>query len=814
MKIFFLQFSCLLSLLLVSCNTANYREQIPFGNEWLFIKGASDQAPPQVDDSQWQRVDVPYDWSIGGPYVDASKNNSEIDHEALGVHQGNRSTGYAQGGNGWYKKIFTLPDNFKDKYVEIQFDGVYMYSDVWINGTHLGHRHYGYAAFQYDLTPYLNFGAENTLIVKTTNKMESRWFSGSGILRPVKLMVTSPVHVATWGTYITTPQISEQEAVVSVETKIENKGAGAQELILQTTLFDADNRKVAQIQSEVLSLAEGGVETVAQELNIRNPQLWSLDSPHLYSAQSELIVDGKVVDNYNTSFGVRTIEFSTTEGFKLNGEAMLLKGVCLHSDNGILGGRSYEWSEERKVLAVKEMGGNAIRCAHNMPPKSFLEACDRQGILVINEAFDEWTLPKANGYAPAFDTNWQKDVQTMLLRDRNHPCIIMWSIGNEIREQGTEEGIPLARMLHNFVKEYDTTRPTTVAVQPGSPLWSGFAKPEFLDAVDIAGYNYECESQNRGGNFVVNHQEYPNRIMYQSESRMGEFFEDWQLIISLPYVLGDFAWTGMDYLGEVGCGAENPAQKTYPTYIATCGDIDLLGFRKPRAFYRSLLWDPTPTVYTAVYRPESGNDNWFTHYRRNWGWRASLATWTWDEPEGREMTVEVYSGCEEVELLLNGKSLGRKQTNLDTKLMAHWDVPYAKGELKTIGYVNGKAVDSNTLTSAGEATKITLTLDRKQIAVGGDDVAYVKAEITDADGRRVDSDDRVIEFTIIGSGELTAVGSGSPYSSSDYPLTGDKTMTYDGVCLAIVRSGLASGDMVLSARAEGLEGAQVTVRVK
>ena len=797
-------------------DAAQSRIEEQFNLGWSFIR-ASKSTLLQAPDAKaaWQPVSIPHDYSIESKFVDANeKPLGELSVEALGLHLGQRSTGYLPGGPAWYKKAFKLPENCAGKRVYLLFDGVYMQSEVYLNGHKLGGHYYGYTAFQYDLTPYLSFDKPNELVVRTDNELKSRWYSGSGIYRDVTLVVTDPVHIPIWGTYVTTPSVNGQNALVEMETQIRNQSAKAQTVRLVSRILDPSNTEVSRVESDS-SLEPGAEKTVKQNVTVGNARLWSPEAPQLYRVVSEVIRDGKQLDEYVTPFGIRTLKFDPDEGLTVNGQPTRLKGVCIHHDNGILGSEAYAWSEERKVIQLKEMGCNAIRFSHNPPSKHMLDACDKHGMLVIDEAFDEWRQGKAKGYSPVFDTYWKEDMTSMLLRDRNHPSVIMWSIGNEVPDQGSEAGPAIANMLSSYVKSLDPTRPTTVAVQPSGKAWGQrgkkgapeFVSEEFFSQVDVCGYNYQNSSQKIGGDFKKNHQEFPKRIMYQSESMNAIFFSDWENILSTKYVLGDFVWTGVDYLGEVGCGKDLPGQEKFPSYFAMCGDLDICLFRKPRSFYRQIIWNREAIVHATVRRENQDKVN-------NWGAPLTSSSWTFDAAPGKTLAVDVYSGCEEAELFLNGKSLGRKPTGTATSLMATWDVPYEKGELKAVGYVKGKAVAEHSLKTAAAVQQISLKADRPVIAANGCDVAYLTVELVDSQGVRNPNAEAEITVELTGPATIAGIGTGRPEAPLAYPFHGNKSMTFQGRALLVIRSTNAPGSVGVKVTSLGLKAAEATVLVQ
>ena len=789
---------------------------IDFNLNWEFYKLSESESlqnkdyPPES--AQWRYVSIPHDWSIESTFVkppETKKDRRDLSVAELGGHLGKRSTAYLEGGTAWYRKTFRLTDDIRNKNISIDFDGVYMYSDCWINGVHLGHHHYGYTAFAYDLTPHLKSDGENVLLVKVKNNLESRWYAGSGIYRPVKLTVTNDQHIEKWGTNITTSQVTRENAQITVNTTIVNRASTKVNVELKSFVLDAGGNKVLALGLSTKTINGDSSISIDQMESLIKPKLWDTESPYLYKLLSEVWVKGQLVDVYETSFGIRKIEFNAQQGFLLNDKKTLLKGVCIHHDNGILGAKSYAWSEERKVLKLKEMGANAIRFSHNPPSEVMLHLCDKHGMLAIDEAFDEWRVPKAHGYAKYFDANWKKDIRSMVLRDRNHPCIILWSIGNEIPEQGMHiYGGETAKMLADYVKELDPTRPTTHAVQPGGGRWGNhFPYADYFDAVDVAGYNYERWSIEGKGNFQENHKLYPNRVMYQSESAGKWIFDNWMKMVDNEFLCGDFIWTGIDYLGEVGCGRELDDQKTYPAYIASCGSMEHTLFPKPRFHYTQVLWKDEPVVSINVQKKSP-------YKVSSWGFQPAIASWNWNRSKGENCIVDVYSNCDEVELLHNGKSLGRKPTSRKEAFTAQWNVPYIKGELKALGYRKDKLVKEDSIRTAKKPIQIKMTVDRNSLLNTGSDVSYVVVETIDENGLRNTLDKSEIEFSIDGPGVILAIGNGSHYAPLQHPFMGNIGMTHEGRLLLVIQSKTDGGEIILKASSEKLSGSKVSIRVK
>jgi len=500
---------------------------------------------------------------------------------------------------------------------------------VWLNGRHLGFHHYGYTAFAHDLTPHLKIGGRNVLAVRADNQLKSRWYPGSGIYRNVDLIVKGKTHVDTWGVFVTTPEVSADAATVAVRTTIANDDAAERNVTVLRRIVDSRGKTVAETES-ARTVAAGQRAEFSQQTTVAAPRLWSCEAPNLYQLRTTVSCGGKPAEECVTPFGIRSIEFKPGRGVLLNGKSVKLKGVNLHHGNGILGAEAHPRAEERRVLLMKEMGSNAIRTAHNPPSTAFLDACDRHGVLVIDEAFDEWTRGKRGGYSAVFDKYWRKDMESMIRRDRNHPSVIMWSTGNECPDQGSPTGEETVKMPAEFTRQLDPTRATTYGAQPGNLF--RFPTAEFWAALDACGYNYEAISRGRGGGYLEGHEKFPDRLMYGSESRMGMLLPYWRMIMEHDYVPGDFVWTGMDYLGEVGTGESLAAHKQFPGYLANCGSYDICGFPKAHSYFRKLVWTMdsdgavAPTVHAVVRRKHSGTDvKW---YRSGWGWTPALSSWT------------------------------------------------------------------------------------------------------------------------------------------------------------------------------------------
>lgn len=778
------------------------RSTILFDFDWTFQRGEVEGAQqPDFDDASWRVLDLPHDWSI----EDIPGTESPLDSAAVG----GIDMGYFRGGTGWYRKTFDLPSDLTGKRFTLQFDGIYMDSDVWVNGEHAGSHPYGYTSFWFDITDRLEHGKENVIAVRVRNEgRNSRWYSGSGIYRHVWLTVTEPVHLGTWGTGITTPVIGKDAASVMVTNEIQNHSGENITLRVTTRIIDRHGKEITKDRQEVDAVASGKVG-VTQELEVASPQLWSPESPALYTAVTEIEDAGSnLLDRVENEFGIRSVEFSG-EGFFLNGKNLLLKGGCMHHDNGPLGAAAYDRAEERRVELMKASGFNSIRCAHNPPSPAFLDACDRLGILVIDEAFDMWRRPKnPQDYHRFFDEWWKKDIESMVLRDRNHPSVIMWSTGNEIPERGDPEGAETSDMLAAYVRHLDPTRPVTSAVNGLGP-----DKDPYFATLDVAGYNYSFDGDHgRESVFETDHRRVPERIMYCSESFPLTAFGAWMDVLDHPYVVGDFVWTGFDYLGEASIGwLGYPHEGSfYPWNHAYCGDIDICGLKRPQSYYRNVLWDAGQKLSIFVQPPEpTFEENPDRLDWSKWHWQDVVDRWNWAGYEGEPLNVEVYCAHERVELFLNGNSLGVRETNRGTEWIARWSVPYEPGILKAVAYdANGEA-DTQELVTAGQPEEIRLTADRTQIMANGQDLSYVMVELLDERGNRDRTAGNLVEFQIEGPGTILAVGSSDPMSTESYQQPRRKA--YMGRCMVVVKAGEDPGKIRLHASSEGLSPAVVTI---
>jgi beta-galactosidase len=786
-------------LLLMSCSNAgkNTDSFIPAGNvtdfiidnDWRFHRGDTAGAEsPDFDDSGWRMLDLPHDWSI----EDIPGTGSPVDPAAAG----GLDAGYFVGGTGWYRKAFLVPGKTEGKRFMIQFDGIYMNADVWLNGKHLGNHPYGYTSFRYDISDELLTDKENIIAVRVKNEgHNSRWYTGSGIYRHVRMSIDDPVHLDPWSVFVTTKVHGGSADIISA-VQVFNESDDDQDIMLNSHILSASGNEITSAERECRVKARSGCEII-NTVPIPAPQLWSPENPCLYSAVNEVLIlspDGTRIktDETSTAVGIRTVAIDATKGFMINGEPVELKGACMHHDNGPLGAAAFDRAEERRVELMKANGFNAIRCSHNPPSQAFLDACDRLGILVIDESFDMWTEPKnPDDYHLYFKDWWQKDVESMVRRDRNHPSVVLWSIGNEIPERGKPEGAKLAAEQVAFIRSLDSTRMITSAVNSLDP-----DKDPYFSTLDLCGYNYAADK------YVSDHKRLPGRIIVSTESFPLEAFEYWTAAADHPWVIGDFVWTGFDYLGEASIGwLGYPHDKSfYPWTHAYCGDIDICGFKRPQSYYRDALWKENqlsvfvkPPVPSFPINPEKAS--W-----SKWEWHDVVSHWNWEGYEGKEIQVEVYSSCEEVEMQLNDKSLGRKASGRENKYTTIWTVPYSPGSLIAKGYKSGNLVSSYELRTAGKPSSIWLRADRDTINAGGQDLCYVTVELVDGNGARNQLSNDPVTFEISGPGIIQAVGSSNPMGTESF--TRPHRNAYQGRCLVIIRSGKEKGETVLKATSE------------
>lgn len=778
-----------------------------FNFGWKFYKGdIKDGQKTGLDDSGWRLLDLPHDWSIEGPF---SKENASC-------------TGYLPGGIGWYRKTFIVPDNERGRKIFIYFDGVYNNSEVWINGNYLGKRPNGYISFQYDLTPYINFGKENLVAVKVDHSLfrDSRWYTGSGIYRDVRLITTEPVHVGQWGVFCTTPDVNPDKATLSAEITVVNERNSPAKIRVISRLMYGD--RIAGSSVTKVTFRSAGEKVIKQVIEVADPALWDVDAPNLYSLVTE-IHGRELLDNVVTTVGFRTLKFDADKGFFLNGRNLKLKGICMHHDAGTLGSAVPRQVLARRLDILKELGCNAIRTSHNPFSTDFMELCDEKGFLVIGEAFDEWELPKKKwiegwnrgtpgkeGYSAYFKEWAVKDLKDFVMRDRNHPSLIMWSIGNEVDYPNDpythpilnteanpqtwakyDEKLPhadrlgeVARELAAVIRALDTTRPVTAGL--ASALMSN--ETGYAETLDVAGYNYQ------EFRYAPDHARYPGRPLYGSENGMS--LDAWNSVTENDYVMGQFLWTGIEYLGEAG---------QYPVRHSTSGLIDLAGNKKPEYFFRQSLWSNKPMVFLGTTdrivsrEPES-----------LWAHKRVDPVWNWKE--GQTISVNAFTNCSEVELFLNGKSMGTKKLADFQNRTISWDVPFEKGTLKAVARNNGNEVASSTLYTTGDAVVINASCEKQSLKSGKQDIAHIFVNLEDANGNTVYSAQNEIICEIEGPVRLLGMEDANPANTEDYK--DNRQHAYHGRLLIYLQSLDNTGTAKVRLTSPGLQEAVLTLEVK
>lgn len=775
------------------------RETRDFNSGWKFHRGDIVRGQePGLDDSAWRSLDLPHDWTIEGPF---SGENSSC-------------TGYLPGGTGWYRKSFPISGEDEKRRVLIYFDGIYNNSEVWINGEYLGKRPNGYISFWYDITPYLKFGTNNLIAVKVDHSQDgdSRWYTGSGIYRDVRLIITDRIYVKPWGINYTTPEISKEKASLSVNTEVMNETGKKVKVIISNTL----KYKGMEVGSarERITLGAGAGSLRNQVITVEKPELWDVDDPDLYTLETRIRC-GKMSDIVITPVGFRTIRFDADKGFFLNGKSLKLKGICMHHDAGSLGSAVPREELSRRLDILKDMGCNAIRTSHNPFSSDFIDLCDEKGFLVIGEAFDEWELPKKKwlegwnvgtpgkqGYAEYFEEWSERDLRDFILRDRNHPSLIMWSIGNEIDYPNdpythpilnTEanpqtwakfsETLPhadrlgeVAGKLAAIIKELDKTRPVTAGL--ASALMSN--ETGFSDALDVAGYNYQ------EFRYEADHKKYPGRPLYGSEN--GMTLEMWNYVTDNDYVMGQFIWTGIEYLGEAG---------RFPVRLNTAGVIDLAGNRKPEFYFRQSIWSSKPMVFigTTDRLTERGPVSLWAHKR---------VEPVWNYEDGKIISVNAFSNCEEVELFINGRSLGsRKMSDYQNKTIT-WEIPFEKGTLRAVARNNGTEAAFHELKTTGSPALISAACKEPVIKADRKDISHIWVSLCDQNGNTVYSAENEVLCEVTGPARIIGMEDSNPSNIEDYK--DNKQHAFHGRLLIYLQSTGKSGRVDVKLSSPGLTG--------
>jgi len=773
---------------------------------WLLAFGASAQTQRQLFDDGWQfthdgktiNVDLPHDWAIAyapDPATGASGTDG----------------GWYPGGKGEYRKMFATP---KGEVVKLHFEGVYQKAEVFVNGQKAGQHAYGYTPFTVDVTPYLaspltplqeargTLGERgmntNEVVVKVDNSEQPncRWYTGSGIYRHVWLETMPALHIAENGVFVTTPEVSADKAVVKVDVTVQN---------------ESDNDRNAMVSVGVgqmmVSVPAHQQKTVSTSFIVRNPHLWSPDDPFRYEVKTELKENGNVIHQQSVNYGIRSFTYDADKGFVLNGKPLLINGACVHHDDGVLGAMAFDAAEIRKVRQMKEAGFNLIRTSHNPTTRAFLDACDSIGMLVIGEAFDGWrTAKKPYDYSTLIDSCYQEDIRAMVERDRNHPSIICWSIGNEVIERKDIRVVHTAKLLKQAILDYDTTRPVTEALCAWDSDWEIY-DPHF-DVLDIGGYNYMIFKH------ASDHQRNPKRVMWQTESYPRDAFKNWALVNDYPYIIGDIVWTGLDYLGESGIGrnyydGETPGEHWRDGGVpdwhgAYCGDVDITGWRKPISHYREMLWNNTQDLYMAVREPDGYRGKINT---TSWSVWPTWESWNWQGWEGKPVEVEVYTKEPNVSLYLNDRCVGLKLVNnQQTEYKAVFKVDYEPGTLRA--EAGGKSV---TLCTAGEPARLRLIADKPALKADGQDLAYITIEVVDSEGRVCPDAAIPCEAVVQGQGRLIAFATADLQDRE--PKTSPRVTTWKGRALLVVRSGKSKGKAQVIIKST-LPTANLTIKTK
>ncbi|MBV9923403.1 MAG: DUF4982 domain-containing protein [Acidobacteria bacterium] len=753
-----------------------------FDAGWRFFNGDVREAEvPSYPDESWRLLDVPHDWSIEGPFEESNPTGKD--------------GAYLPAGFGWYRKHFALNPKLLGRRVFVEFDGVMANSDVWINGHHLGRRPYGYIGFQYELTKYINPLGENVIAVRADNSGQpaSRWYTGAGIYRHVRLVLTEQVHIEHWGTFVTTPRVTDASATVDVRSTVVNQSAAARNVSLEVSIVAPDGKTVATAETKPRQLAAGETADFTQELSVGNPSRWDIRTPNLYRAVARVRERGRTLDDEAVTFGIREFKFEPATGFWLNGRNFKLKGVCLHHDGGAFGAAVPLRVWERRLELLRRFGANAIRTAHNPPAPEFLDLADRMGFIVMDENFDAWTVAKRPFDYHLYFNEWSKiDTQDMVRRDRNHPSVVIYSAGNEIHDTPQPELAKriLGGLIEVFHRE-DPTRPVTQALF--RPNVSHDYDNGLADMLDVVGQNY------REKEILAAYQQKPTRKILGTENTHVR--EQWLALRDNPPYAGQFLWTGIDYLGE------SPG---WPLISFNFGLLDRTGTPRPLAYQRLSWWGEVPVVY-AVRRvaptPLAPTDPGYGNDRRP---QVLYGDWTPGDLKPHEENVEVYSNAEQVELFLNGRSLGSKPRPSDDA-PRNWAVPFEPGTLKAVGSVGGKVVATHELKTAGKPARVVLSADKPQLANVWDDVVYVEATVVDGNGVVVPSANDLVTFNVAGPGRVAAVDNGD--IAGHEPFQASQRRAYQGRCFAVLKASAPKGRIGVTATAAGLAPATISVEV-
>ena len=765
-------------------------------------------------------------------------------------------SGFFNGGICNYTKFLFIPEDWRDQKIGLKFDGAMMNASVDINGCKVAHQNYGYAPFYVDLTPYVAFGQENRITVNlnTGSVSNSRWYTGLGLYRGVQLCRAPKVYIPEDGIYAWTSEVADGFAFVKAQVEVANDTSENRVVEVSANLISDDDDAPAANSETSVFVAAHSRETAYLSINLKNPKLWDSENPNLYTIKAKVKSQGEYrtrleekedmpADEAEILFGVRTISADAVRGLLINGKSVKLKGGCLHHDNGLLGAVSLYEVEARKIKKLKELGFNAIRTSHNPPSSALVRACEKLGMYIFDEAFDAWWIGKRAGdYSQYFQANWKKDLTAFIKRDRSSPAVIIWSTGNEIPERaGLAQGYTRATMLATTIKELDTSRPVSNGI---CSLWSGLddklakgqyqaqnvniglyenlwerATEPFTIGMDIVGYNY-MEDQ-----YEKDHEMFPQRVILGSENFPNQIGYRWPFIEKHPYVIGDFTWTAWDYLGEAGLGKAFYADKDdpivnkkpweimpqqtshFPYRTAQDADYDITGVLLPQGEYRSVVWGSKKThLYTR--HPDAFDK---VEMMTFWGFPQFNKNWTFPGFEGKPVKIAVFSRAEEVEVLINGKSIGRKKVSFEAPMpnLAEFEATYEPGKIEAISYADGKEVSRDLICTSGQATQIKLSCSKKSLLADGHDVAFVMIDVIDDKGQLVPDAEIKLSAKVEGAGSLAGFGSGNPITDEDY--TDNQTVSYRGHACAVLRSGYDNGKTSLTISAPGMEDKTITL---
>jgi len=785
------------------------REKICFNFGWKFKKGNARGAYQKwVDERTWKDIQLPHDASVSGDF--------SHEHSA-------RANGWLPHGKGWYRKHFEIDESKQDKKVFIRFEGVYRDAEIYCNGVYLGRHLNGYLGFEHELTEHINFGEDNVIAVKydNTTKGTSRWYTGEGIYRDVWLVIADKLHIPKYGTYITTPVVGTDYSVVKVETNVKNSYRQEQEVRLVTEIIGPKGNTTADFVS-VTPVDVGKTFQFIQEIDVKSPELWSCEHPNLYKAVSKIYKNEELVDDYMTTFGIREIRMTPDKGLLVNGKKVMAQGGNIHHDLGCLGSAALEKGYERKLKRLKAMGCNSIRLSHNPHAPVLLDVADRLGLLVFNEAYDKWTSQFYGG-VESFEANWREDMATFIKRDRNHPSVYIWSMGNEVNKQqgrydgkfetpaaGSEYGAGLYKSMVELTRKLDPSRKVTVGLFPAREkgikewnYWDNYnifknsEPPAMAFYGDVVSWNYT------GNMFKYDHKRYPQLKFIASETgtnlEFGTRKNSW-LEIDKEYIIGHYYWTAADYLGE----------SSWPTKVWGRAFLDITDEMTPLGYLYKSFYDEEPMVHIAVYEEDSKFKKWFDGLsNKRWNWYPLSDHWNWSRGN---VTVQAISNADEVELFLNGESLGVKKYTDPYQTHLDWNVTFEEGELKAIARNDGGVVAEDLLRTAGEPIALQFEPDVEILENNGLDLAYIRVRLIDEDGTTVPNKDRMVHFNVEGEAHLAGVANGNIFS--DELWVDNKRSTFKGKCLLVIRSTRKQGEITIKANADGLPPEMLKLDVK